>query len=61
MSSEPQQSSSPQQPQDSGPLTTRSDNSDLSMRLEKALRRCELLGYAAIVLGLIILVIILIA
>ncbi|MGB8780458.1 MAG: zinc-ribbon domain-containing protein [Candidatus Bathyarchaeia archaeon] len=36
---------------------TRTDNSDLSTRLEKALRRSELLSYAAIGLAVAILVI----
>ncbi|MGD0995297.1 MAG: zinc-ribbon domain-containing protein [Candidatus Bathyarchaeia archaeon] len=40
--------------------STRTDNSDLSTRLEKALRRTELLSYVAIGLAAVILVILLI-
>ena len=60
MSFQSQPSSSPQQIQDSVPLDTGPGKSDLSMRLEKALRRCELLSYAAIGIGLAILIIIVI-
>jgi len=56
-----QPSSSPQRTQDSVPLDTGPGKSDLSMRLEKALRRSELLSYAAIGIGLAILIIIVIA
>ena len=39
-------------------LPTRTDNSDLSTRLEKALRRSELLSYAAIGLAVVIVIIV---
>ena len=56
MGSQSEPYSSPQQRPNSVPYAGRSDNRDLSMRLEKALRRSELLTYVAIGLGLVILV-----